>query len=311
LITEICIINIKNMKIVVTGSLGHISKPLVQELLQKGHHVTVISSKDDKKAVIEDLGAVAAIGSVEDAGFLAEAFSGADAVYTMVPPVSYMQPDLDPIQHFSRIGRNYTSAILQAGVGRVVNLSSWGAHRDNGTGGIVGTYYLEQIMNELPAEISLVHIRPTSFHYNLLGFIPAIKYTGRIAANYGGDDRTVLVAPEDIAAAVAEELENNTGRHIRYVASDELTCKEVARILGEAIGKPDLQWDLISNEEALQNLERAGLPARSAALLVELQAGHHQGLTAEDYYKHKPVLGKVKLADFAKTFAAAYQKQVS
>ena len=34
----------KSMKTVVTGSLGNISKPLVQELLQKGHDVTVISS---------------------------------------------------------------------------------------------------------------------------------------------------------------------------------------------------------------------------------------------------------------------------
>ena len=299
------------MKIIVTGSLGHISKPLVQELLQKGHHVTVISSKADKQEVIETMGAVAAIGSVEDASFLTKAFTSADAVYTMVPPVSYMQPDLDPVQHFSRIANNYAAAILHAGIKRVVNLSSWGAHRDNGTGGIVGAYYLEQIMNELPAAVSLTHVRPASFYYNLYSFIPAIKYTGRIAANYGSDDRTVLVAPEDIAAAVAEEFENNTGRNIRYVASDELTCDEVARILGGAIGQPDLKWELISDEQAQQNLEKAGLPATSVSLLVELQAGHHKGLIAEDYYKHKPVLGKVKLTDFARDFALAYRKQVS
>ena len=53
------------------------------------------------------------------------------------------------------------------------------------------------------------------------------------------------------------------------------------------------------------------LPATSAALLVELQEGHHKGLIAEDYYKHKPVLGKIKIEDFAKDFALAYQKQVS
>jgi uncharacterized protein YbjT (DUF2867 family) len=300
------------MKIVVTGSLGHIGKPLSQDLVEKGHKVTVISSDPKKQRAIEELGAVAAIGSVHDAEFLANVFSGADAVYTMVPPVNYMQPDLDPVQHFSNIGNSYASAILQAGIQRVVNLSSWGAHRDNGTGGIVGAYYLEQIINRLPTEVSITHIRPASFYYNLFGFIPAIKYTGRIAANYGAEDPVVLVAPEDIAAAVAEELENTpVSRNIRYVASDELTCNEVASILGEAIGKPDLQWKLISDQQAQQNLEAAGLPARSAALLVELQAGHHKGLIAEDYYKHRPVLGKIRLATFAKDFALAYQKQVS
>lgn len=300
------------MKIVVTGSLGHISKPLVASLIKNKHSVTVISSDPNKTTIIEGMGASAAIGSVQDADFLATAFSGADAVYTMVPPVSYMEPELDPIKHFSQIGHNYASAIMQAGVNRVVNLSSWGAHRDNGTGGIVGTYYLEQILNGLPQSVSITHIRPASFYYNLFSFIPAIKYTGKISAAYGAGDRTVLVAPEDIAVAVAEELQNTAGsRSIRYVASDELTCNEVAQILGEAIGKPDLKWDLISPEQAQQNLEAAGLPPSSAALLVALQTGHHTGIISEDYYKHRPELGKVKLTDFAKYFAAAYQKQVS
>ena len=297
------------MKIVVTGSLGHISKPLVCELLSSGHIVTVISSNPEKREAIEEMNAIAAIGSVEDKDFLVQAFAGADAVYIMVPPVSYMEPDLDPVQHFSRIAHNYKAAILHSGVNRIVNLSSWGAHRNNGTGGIVGAYHLEKIINELPAEFAITHIRPASFYYNLFSFIPSIKYSGRIAANYGAEDRTVLVAPEDIANAIAEELEKPaTVTDIRYVASDELSCNEVARILGEAIGQPDLRWELISEEQAQQNLEAAGLPSGSAALLVELQAGHHKGLIAEDYYKHKPKLGKVKLPDFAKDFAAAFQQ---
>ncbi len=65
------------MKIIVTGSLGHISKPLTEELVQKGHTVTVISSKPEKQAAIEALGATAAIGSVEDVSFLTTTFAGA------------------------------------------------------------------------------------------------------------------------------------------------------------------------------------------------------------------------------------------
>ena len=40
------------MKIIVTGSLGNISKPLTQELVAKGHQVVVISSKSDKQKAI-------------------------------------------------------------------------------------------------------------------------------------------------------------------------------------------------------------------------------------------------------------------
>ncbi|GGI29342.1 hypothetical protein [Pedobacter mendelii] len=51
------------MKIIITGSLGHISKPLTIALVQKGHAITVISSKPEKQKEIESLGANAAIGS--------------------------------------------------------------------------------------------------------------------------------------------------------------------------------------------------------------------------------------------------------
>ncbi|RYY61684.1 MAG: NAD-dependent epimerase/dehydratase family protein [Chitinophagaceae bacterium] len=300
------------MNITLTGSLGHIGKPLTAILVKHGHSVTVISSDPARRSAIEQAGGSAAIGTVNDPEFLAKAFSGADAVYTMVPPVSYMDESIDPVGQFSSIGRNYFQAITSANVKHVVNLSSWGAHRDNGTGGIVGTYYLEKIMNQLPDDVGLVHIRPASFYYNLFGFIPSIRYTGKISACYGGEDLTVLVAPEDIAVAVAEELESLVVRRdVRYVASDELSCNAVAKVLGTAIGKPGLQWEIISEEQAMQNLTVAGLPSKSAAMLVELQSGHHKGLTSEDYMQHKPVLGKVKIADFAKEFAAAFQKQVS
>ena len=65
------------MKYILTGSLGHISKPLAQQLTQAGHDVTVITSDDQKTAAIEAIGAQAAIGSVTDSAFLAETFRGA------------------------------------------------------------------------------------------------------------------------------------------------------------------------------------------------------------------------------------------
>ena len=46
------------MKIIITGSLGHISKPLAKELVEKGHAVTVISSNPDKQTAIEAMGAI-------------------------------------------------------------------------------------------------------------------------------------------------------------------------------------------------------------------------------------------------------------
>ena len=74
------------MEIVVTGSLGNISKPLAQKLIKNKHSVTIISSSADRKNEIEAIGAKAAIGSLQDAAFLTSIFNGSDVVYAMIPP---------------------------------------------------------------------------------------------------------------------------------------------------------------------------------------------------------------------------------
>ncbi|MBC8041940.1 MAG: NAD(P)H-binding protein [Rhizobacter sp.] len=295
------------MKVIVTGSLGHISKPLTQELVQKGHHITVISSNSEKQKDIEALGATAAIGSLEDIDFLTAAFAGADAVYCMIPPNNYFDPNLDLMAYYRRIAGNYAQAIGQAGVKRAVYLSSIGAHLEKGSGILIGHYYGEGIMNTL-SDVAITFMRPVAFYYNLYGYVDMIKKAGFIGANYGADDIVPWVSPVDIAAAIAEELqEPASGRKVRYVASEELTCNEVASILGAAIGKPDLKWIIISNEQMLGGLKGAGMVPEIAAGLVEMYASQHNRLLDEDYYRNKPkVMGKVKMADFAKEFAAAF-----
>ncbi|MBN3870137.1 NAD(P)H-binding protein [Nostoc sp. JL33] len=296
------------MKFIVTGSLGNISKPLAQELVQKGHRVTVISSKPEKQKDIEAMGAIAAIGTLEDVDFLVSAFTGSDAVYCMVPPNDYFDLSLDLLAYYRRIGNKYTQAIHQSGVKRVVNLSTIGAHLEKGSGILFGAHNVEKILNELSSDVAITHIRPTSFYYNLYGYVDTIKNQGFIAANYGADKIIPWVSPIDIAAVITEELVTPfVGRKVRYVASEELTGNETASILGTAIGNPDLKWRIITNEQMLSSLEGAGMNPQIAAGLVEMYASLYSGLLAEDYYRHKPtVMGKVKLKDFAKEFAAAF-----
>ncbi|QNF32210.1 NmrA family NAD(P)-binding protein [Adhaeribacter swui] len=298
------------MKIVVTGSLGHISKPLSQELIQKKHTVTVISSNPEKQTEITALGATVAIGSLEDVAFLTATFTGADAVYTMIPPNNYFDPNLDLLGYYRRLGQNYAQAIKQAGVKHVVNLSSIGAHLEKGNGILRGAHDVEQILNELPATISITHLRPTSFYYNLYGYSEMIKNQNLIVANYGADDVIPWVSTVDIATVAAEELLNTqTGRKVRYIASQEASGNETAKVLGAAIGKPDLRWILISDEQTLAGLTAIGMNPEIAAGLVEMYAGLHTGLLAEDYYRNRPAeMGEVKLTDFAREFAAAFQQ---
>jgi len=191
----------------------------------------------------------------------------------------------------------------------VVHLSSIGAHLEKGTGLILAHHAVEVTLNNLP-DVAITYMRPTAFYYNLYSFLPAIKNTGMISSNYGAGDKVAWVSPIDIAAAIAEEIVTPlTGRKVLYVASEELTGNEVAGILGAAIGKPDLKWVVITNEQMQSRLEAVGMPAQTAAAFTEMNASIHSGELFADYYLNRPpALGKVKLAGFAKEFAAAFKQ---
>ena len=293
------------MNIIVTGSLGNVGKPLTETLVQKGYTVTVISHNPERQQDIEALGANAAIGSLEDKDFLAATFRDADAVYCMIPPNYTGEPNLRA--YYRRLGENYVQAVSRSGVTRVVHLSSFGADLDEGTGNILGSHDVEGLLNDLP-DVALTHMRPTSFYYNLYGFTDMIKSRGVIAANYGGDESVLMVSPKDIAAAVADELEQDVeGTNVRYVASDERTGHEIARVLGEAIGKPNLTWVVISDARMQEGLEASGMPEHLAASLTELYSSLHRGRLRRGYDRaNASVTGEVKLEDFAKEFAAAF-----
>ena len=101
----------------------------------------------------------------------------------------------------------------------------------------------------------------------------------------------------------------SSGRRVRHIASEELTYKEVASILGSAIGKPELKWVMIPDDQLLKSLENAGMQPEIAKGMVEMYAAIHSGLLYQDYNLHKPkTFGRVKMEDFAQDFAAAYEK---
>lgn len=296
------------MKIIVTGSLGHISRPLVQKLTAAKHEVTVISSNADRKEEIEALGAKAAIGSVSDLSFVTETFKGADAVYTMVPPT---YSAINWKQHIAGVGKIYAQAIAAAGVKNVVNLSSIGAHMPEGCGPVSGLYHVEQALNALEG-VNVKHLRPGFFFYNFFANMGMIKHMGFIGGNYGEHAKLVIADTGDIAEAAAEELLNLsfTGKSVSYVISDEKTTDEVAGILGLAIGKPDLKWVNFSDEDTMGGMLQNGVPEDVAKNYTEMGAAMRSGEMASEYRNSKSVkFGKTRLENFAPAFAAGYAQQ--
>lgn len=294
------------MNYVITGGAGNISKPLSLSLLQKGHQVTVIGRNLSNLEELTGAGAQPAIGSVEDVAFLTDTFTGADAVYLMIPP-HFAAADWKA--YIGSIGSNYAKAIADSGVKQVVFLSSVGADLADGCGPVSGLYRAEQALGTL-TEVNIVTLRPSYFYNNLFANIDLIKGLGIIGSNFSiTTGKFPIVAPADIADVAAGYLLNPVfkGHTVDYIASEETSTDDIASAIGKAIGLPDLKWVQFSDEQALAGMQQAGLPEEIAKNYVEMGASMHSGKMLTGYFAHKPVqLGKTKLTDFAEQFAFAY-----
>ncbi len=292
------------MNYLITGSLGHTSKPIVEGLVKAGHSVTVITSNPTRAAAIEALGAKAAVGSVEDADFLKEAFAEADAAYLIIPP-KWGVSGWRAFQN--KITDNYISAIEANDIRFAVLLSSIGADLGQGTGPVDGLYDAEQKLANVPG-LNSKFLRPSYFMYNLFGMIGLIKNMSIMGSNFG-DDPILLTHTDDIAEVALHELLmlGFTGHQVRYIASDERTGADIAQVLGEAVGKPGTPWVVLSDTQSLEGMKGAGMNEEMATSYTAMGKSIREGTMQADFFKNKPAFGKVKLEDFAKNeFAPAF-----
>jgi uncharacterized protein YbjT (DUF2867 family) len=293
------------MKYVITGSLGHISKPIAVALVNAGHETIVITSNHNKLKEIESIGAKAAVGSVEDPDFIGRAFANANAVYLMIPP-NFASTGWREYQN--KVADTYVNALRTNNIHHAVVLSSVGAHMGNGAGPVDGLADLEKKLSALQ-NLHVKILRPSYFYYNLFGMIPLMKNMNIMGSNFGNtEEKLILTDTGDIADAAIEELLslNFKGQSIRYIASDERHPNEIAEVLSKSVGK-SAPWVSFSDEQALGGMVQAGLPQSIAEGYVTMGKGIREGRVQEHYWQNRPSkLGKIKLEDFAKQFAAAY-----
>ncbi|HSB93292.1 MAG TPA: NmrA family NAD(P)-binding protein [Flavitalea sp.] len=294
------------MKYVLTGSTGHITKPVTIKLVEAGHDVSVITSSEAKRQEIESLGAKALVGTIEDRDFLTNSFSGADVVYTMVPP------KWDPTDwkaYIGSIGTNYAAAIKTAGVKKVVNLSSVGADQDSGCGPVTGLHHVENELNAL-AGVDVKHLRPGYFYDNLLSNIGMIKGMNLMGSNMKANAVLPVADTNDIAEVAASFLLHPTftGKSFEYVISDVVTPGSITSLIGKEIGKPELPWVEFTDEQSIGGMQQAGLSEEVARNYTEMGAAIRSGKMMSHFISvGKPVIGKVKAEEFAKRFASIYR----
>ncbi len=292
---------------VITGATGNTGKEIAAALLAAGQEVTVIGRSAERLQPLVAKGAKPAIGSLDDANFLAKTFQGAKAVYALIPP-NYAAENFRAYQN--RIADALVSAVKQAGVKYVVALSSVGAHLTEKAGVVQGLYDMEQKFNQLK-DVHVLYLRPTYFMENLLGQIGTIKQMGIMGSPLKPDLKFPIIATKDIAAVGAKRLLalDFTGKSVQYIlGARDVTNNEIATVFGKAIGKPDLKYVQFSYADAKNAMVGMGLSASAAEAMVEFMQSMNEGRALSDVRRTPENTTPTTLEAFAKIFASIYQQ---
>lgn len=263
---------------VITGATGHVGSRVADLMLKQKKQIRVIGRDASRLKHLSDRGAEPFAGDGDDASFLGKAFQGAEAVFVMIPPDLYAS-DLGAQQ--DRFGEAIFSALKQTSVPFVVNLSSVGGELAKGTGPIAGLHRQEQRLNRLDAAV--LHLRPTYFMENFLANIPVIKHMGINGSPMKPDLRFPTIATRDVGDVAADVLVNHSfqDKSVRYLLGPrDVTPVEATRILGAAIGKPDLPYVQFSEEDAEKGMVDAGISPSVAKAFVEMNHAFNTGLVS-------------------------------
>jgi uncharacterized protein YbjT (DUF2867 family) len=266
---------------VVTGATGNTGHVVASHLLDQKKTVRVIGRSKERLQPLADRGAESFVADMTDQAALTKAFSGANAVYAMIPP-SMTSQDFRGEQR--RIARAIAAGLEQSGVKHAVVLSSVGADKEAGTGPVAGLHEFEEILSRI-AGLNVVHLRAGYFMENLLGQAVAIHALGKAAGPLRGDLRLPMIATKDIGNKAAEwllALDFNGKQTRELLGQRDLSMDEATSIIGKEIDKPDLAYVQIPGEQMQPVFIQMGMSPNVASLILKmaeaLNSGHMRAL---------------------------------
>ncbi len=292
----------------ITGATGNTGSVVAKGLLKQGKKVRVVARGQEKLKELASLGAETLIGDISSQDIANKAFAGIEAAYLMIPP-AMTNPDFRGYQ--KKLTEVYGSALeANTSVTHVVVLSSFGADKDAKSGPILGLHFLEERLKQIKPLNSL-SLRAGYFMENTLGQANVIHQMGAVVGPLKPDLKLPLIASIDIGNAALNALlqPDFTGHQTRELQGQrDLTYLEITAIIGAAIGKPDLQYQVISSEQFAGFIEQMGSAQNVAALMAEMvdaqNAGHVRPLEPRSASNTTPTTFEQFVAE---TFVPAYK----
>jgi uncharacterized protein YbjT (DUF2867 family) len=261
---------------VILGASGNTGKVVAETLLDGGHKVRVVGRSKARLEGFTVLGAEIFEANVTDSAALTKAFTGAKAVYALVPP-NMASPDYRAEQDV--VIESVAKALEATGAPYVVALSSFGADKADKTGPVAGLHVMEERFSKIP-KLNALYLRAGYFMENVLAQVGIIKGFGMMAGPVREDLALPMIATNDIAIAAADALAklNFTGHQTRELQGQrDLSYLEMAKIIGAAIGTPNLSYVQLPAAQVTQAMTQMGISKNMAALICEMADGLNSG----------------------------------
>ena len=264
-------------KIAITTPTGKSGRYLTERLLdavtEKQLEIVLLARDPDRVRSFTERGARVEKGSLDDAGFVARATEGVDALYWLTP--QNFEPGEEVRAGYNRYGRIAAEAVKGNGIRHVVHLSGFVTEKDGEGGQIIdGLADVERLLNE--AATNITHLRAAFYFENYLGQIDSIKNQGSVYMPVKAETRVAMVATPDIADVAARELLTLdwTGRRVvSAMGPKDLTFGEAASALSAGVGR-HVSHITVEPEQARESMLGSGMsPGLTDGFLSIFAAG--------------------------------------
>lgn len=240
----------------ITGSTGHIGRPLVAQLHEEGRDVRALVRDADRAVLLPD-GIDIAVGNLDDADSVAAALRGVDSVFLLHVGSGTTQTQI------------MIDAARSAGVNRIVLLSSVGARLIPVAGLIPASLAAREDLLRASG-LDVTYLRPTSLMSNTLAWADGIRENNQVI-DATGPGVQVPVDPEDVARVAARVLteDGHVGHGYILNGPEALTVREEVEILSDVLGRAIELVDVTPEQAAKEAIER-GTPAQLAEAVQHL-----------------------------------------
>jgi len=261
--------------IVITTPTGTIGRQVVERVLGSGEPVRVIVREPSRLAphVRERVEVVQ--GSHGDADVVDRAFTGADAVFWLVPPDRHAQ-SLEAV--YAGFSRPACEAFRRRGVRRVVGVSALGRGVSTNAGLVSASLAMDDLIAS--TGVSYRALALPSFMDNVLRQVEPIRSQGVFSSPISGDRKLPTCATRDIAAVAARLLLDPSWSGVDTVpvlGPEDLSHEDMARIMSQVLGKP-VRFQQISGEAFRAGLIASGTSEAIAQAMFDMMVAKNAGL---------------------------------